>query len=251
MIGKQSEYDAMAKCEKELWWYKCLHEITLDKIEKLSSKEAKVLDAGCGTGGMLNYLHANGFSNITGFDLSSDAIEHAKQNTSIQVELLNILECDKFYFKNSFDIIICNDILVLLEGNNDKLAFDKLISLLRPGGMLLMNFAAGKLFRGTHDVACEIVKRYSKNEIKKLLHGSEAQLVELKYWPFLLSPLILSVRLYQRLKLAVYKNREFESDVKLPPKIFNKIFYKITRFENKKIPVKPWGSSIFAVITKN
>lgn len=100
MIGKQYEYNAMATCEKEMWWFKCLHEITLEKIEKLSCKEAKILDAGCGTGGMLTYLHNDGFTNITGFDLSSDAIAHAKKNTALQVELLSILECDKFYAKN-------------------------------------------------------------------------------------------------------------------------------------------------------
>ncbi len=251
MIGKQYEYDAMAKCEKEMWWFKCLHEITLEKIEKLSFKEAKILDAGCGTGGMLDYLHDKGFSNLTGFDLSSDAIEHTRKNSALQVELISILECDKFYPENSFDIIICNDILVLLKDNDDKLAFGKLISLLKPGGLLLMNFAAGKLFRGTHDVACEMVKRYSKDEIEKLADGSESKIKELIYWPFLLSPLIFIVRFYQRCKMMLYKNREFESDVKLPPPIFNNIFYQVTKFENKKIPVKSWGSSIFAVITKN
>lgn len=251
MIGKQNEYNSMAECEKEMWWFKCLHEITLEKIEKLSSKEAKILDAGCGTGGMLNYLYTHGFTNITGFDLSPDAIEHAKKNTDLQVELLSILECDKFYAKNSFDIIICNDILVLLPGNDDKIAFNKLISLLKPGGFLLMNFAVGKLFSGTHDVACEMVKRYSKNLIIKLVDGSEAKIEELIYWPFLLSPLILLVRLYQRFKLILYKNKEFESDVKLPPQTLNNIFYSVTRFETKRMPVKPWGSSIFAVMSRH
>ena len=250
MIGKQYEYNAMAKCEKEMWWYKCLHQITLEKIEKLSTKEAKILDAGCGTGGMLNYLHNQGFTNITGFDLSPDAIEHAKKNAALQVQLLSILECDKFYAKNSFDLIICNDILCLLRGNDDRLAFNKLISLLKPGGFLLMNFAVGKLFSGTHDVACEMVKRYSKNQIIELVDGSESKIEELIYWPFLLSPLILFVRLYQRFKLILYKNNEFESDVKLPPQIFNDIFYSVTKFENKSMPVKPWGSSIFAVMAK-
>jgi SAM-dependent methyltransferase len=250
MIGKQYEYDAMAQCEKELWWYKSLHEITLKKIESSVAKDAKILDAGCGTGGMLRYLHSEGYSNIKGFDLSPDAIDHAKKNSSLNVQLLNILNCNSAYPKNSFDIIISHDILCLLTGNEDKHAFNNLISLLKPGGLLLMNLPAGQSFKGTHDKAVGITKRYSKNEINNLC-GSSVEIRELIHWPFLLSPLIFSVRSFQRLKLLFKKDKQYLSDVKLPPPFLNKLFYKIASFEQDKLQLKPWGSSIFAVLSKN
>ncbi len=55
----------------------------------------------------------------------------------------------------------------MLNEPADKLAFDKLVTLLKPGGLLLMNLPTGKLFKGTHDIAVGIAKRYTKAHIKK------------------------------------------------------------------------------------
>jgi SAM-dependent methyltransferase len=92
MIGKQYEYDAMARCEKELWWYKSLHDRTLRTIERVAGKGAKILDAGCGTGGMLTRLRNHGYTNLDGFDLSPDAIKHSRENGFQNVQLLSILD---------------------------------------------------------------------------------------------------------------------------------------------------------------
>jgi SAM-dependent methyltransferase len=250
MLGKQNEYDAMAECEKSLWWYRSLHELTLRKISKLRSKEVKILDAGCGTGGMLDYLYRNGYSNITGFDLSSNAIEHARKNRAFQVELLSIMECDRFYNAESFDVIICNDIICLLKDGDDEIALTKLRSLIKPNGLLLMNLPSGKYFRGTHDVACEVVRRYSKHQLKTLAQDAGWELAQLKHWPFLLSPIIFTVRSFQRFQLLLSKNRQFQSDVKMLPPVLNNLFLGITRFENRTMTSKPWGSSIFSVMIR-
>ncbi len=251
MIGKQYEYDAMAKCEKELWWYRCLHELTLKKIKESSiSSDSEILDAGCGTGGLLAFLKGHGYKQVRGFDLSTDAIDHTKKYSGLDVQLLDILQCDMVYRKNFFDVIICNDILCLLKGKDDKIAFDKLVSLLKPGGLLLMNLPAGQLFKGTHDVTLNVLRRYSKSQVQNLF-GRSAIIKECIYWPFLLSPLIFIFRSSQRLKLAFTKNRDFSSDVKLPLHFLNRLFYKIISWENKNLQRKPWGSSIFIVAQKS
>lgn len=148
MIGKQYEYDAMWKCEKELWWYRNLHDLTIKKIQQFSYPlHAHILDAGCGTGGMLAQLKQHGYTNLQGFDVSSDAIKHAKKNNgALNVQLLDLLDADKAYEKNSFDVIICHDILCMLKEPADKLALNKLVSLLKPDGLLLMNLPGRKIF---------------------------------------------------------------------------------------------------------
>lgn len=252
MIGKQYEYDAMSKCEKELWWYRNLHDLTIKKIQQFSYPlQANILDAGCGTGEMLAQLKRNGYSNIHGFDASLDAIAHTKKrNGTSNVQLLNILQADKVYVKGSFDVIICNDILCMLKEPADKMAFDALVSLLKPGGLLLMNLPAGKFFRGTHDIAVGIIKRYTKAHIQKLA-GDLIELKECIYWPFLLSPVIFSVRSLQRIRRPFVRKLPVRSDVKLPPVLMNKVFNRLTNWENRNIPLKPWGSSIFVVAKKS
>lgn len=220
------------------------------KIRQFSfSTNAQILDAGCGTGGMLAYLKGNGYNNLKGFDLSSDAVEYSNEYTDLNVQLLDILEADKVYEKNKFDIIISNDILCLLSEPQDKIALITLVSLLKPGGILLMNLPAGNIFKGTHDVTLNVLRRYSKSQIIKLV-GKSAKIKECIYWPYLLSPLIFLVRFSQRIKMLFNKTGNFLSDVKLPPAFLNRIFYNTTRWENKSIQNKPWGSSIFVVIQK-
>jgi len=250
MIGKQYEYEAMATCEKELWWYKCLHELTLKKINQVAGKNATILDAGCGTGGMLALLKSQGFTNLSGFDLSTDAIEYTRKNGFSSVLLLNILDSDRAYPLNSFDVIISNDILCLLNDGDDKIAFKKLISILKPGGSLIMNLPAGRFFKGTHDHAVGIKNRYSKEKIRYLAKDSGAEINEVYHWPFILSPLIFSLRFFQRCKLLLFKGKQYKSDVSLPHPFFNSLFYKLTSFENRKLTSKAWGSSIFVTIVK-
>ena len=61
MIGNRYEYDVMAKCEKELWWYRCLHELTLKKINAATKiAHQSILNAGCGTGELLVRVKENG-----------------------------------------------------------------------------------------------------------------------------------------------------------------------------------------------
>ena len=250
MIGKQYEYEAMAKCEKELWWYRCLHDLTLKKIKQAADKNAIILDAGCGTGGMLTHLQSQGFTNLTGFDLSSDAINYSIEKGCLNVQLLNILDSDTAYPLNSFDVIISHDILCLLNKGDDKVAFSKLVSLLKPGGMLMMNLPAGRFFKGTHDHAVGIRKRYSKKSIRDLTRNDSVEIREIRHWPFILSPLIFAVRLFQRCKLLFGGEKHYKSDVSLPHPLLNDLFYKITSFENKTTRTKAWGSSIFVTLVK-
>src|SRR5918993_1335829 len=227
MIGKQYEYDAMADCERELWWYRCLHEVTLNKVKQVAGKDAAILDAGCGTGGMLARLQSQGFTNLAGFDLSSDAIKYSVEKGFSNVQLLDILKSDTAYPLGSFDVIICHDILCLLNDGDDKVAFGKLISLLKPGGTLLMNLPAGRFFKGTHDHVLSVQRRYSTKRIRHLATNGDLEIKEHR-WPFILSPLIFSVRLFQRGKLLFNKKKHYKSDVSLPHPVLNNLFYKVT-----------------------
>src|ERR1700735_3723537 len=51
----QAEYALMDAAEHRLWWYRALH---VRLIEALGMLEGRVLDAGCGTGGLLATLRA-------------------------------------------------------------------------------------------------------------------------------------------------------------------------------------------------
>ena len=69
MLINSSEYEKMYQTEEKLWWYKILHEKVLEVIILFfqENKSIKILDAGCGTGGMLEILKKNDYINIQEF----------------------------------------------------------------------------------------------------------------------------------------------------------------------------------------
>lgn len=250
MIGKRYEYDAMANCEKDLWWYKNLHALTLHYIQQYSNVETpSILDAACGTGGMLTFLKEHGFSNLTGFDLSSDAVEYAREKTGLPILESNILDAEKLFPEKKFDIIICNDIFCLLPPPQDKIALNGLYNLLKPGGILLFNIAALNAFRGTHDICVDMVMRYNKKDIQHITPAGAA-ILKMRYWPFLLSPLVFSIRAVQRLQIALAPKKTYESDVKMIPSLPNQLFHALTQMEFSLLPNAPWGSSLYTVMKK-
>jgi SAM-dependent methyltransferase len=240
----------MAKCEQELWWYRCLHDLTLWKIKTVTTvANPRVLDAGCGTGELLLQLQKNGYSNLAAFDFSPDAVVYAREKSGTDIQLLDITSLDGAYPPCSFDVITSHDIVCFLPEGQDKVAVDNLLSLLKPGGVLLMNLPALKAFYGTHDVALGMQRRYSKKSIRAMVNGS-AEILEMIYWPFLLSPPIFLARTAQKIQLLFKDKEKIVSDVKMPSSYLNNVFYKMTSFENRNIKIKPWGSSLFLVLQK-
>jgi ubiquinone/menaquinone biosynthesis C-methylase UbiE len=103
-------------------------------------KGRKVLDVGCGTGAFDFYLANKGFE-VTGVDVSRNAITSARENAS----RFGLSERTRFYtspflkfnLKRKFDIVICSEVLEHLK--NDKGVVNKIFKLLNPGGICVFS----------------------------------------------------------------------------------------------------------------
>ena len=107
-----------------------------ERILLNSSKGAKVIEYGCGTGSYAFKLAQHGAELVTGIDISSVAIEKAKQeaiaqgvaqNTSFEVMNAENLE----FAPNSYDLICGSGILHHLDLG---LAIDSIVKVLKPDG---------------------------------------------------------------------------------------------------------------------
>jgi SAM-dependent methyltransferase len=91
------------------------HEYLFPCIKKIINglalkRDDPVLDAGCGGGAFLNYLHRAGFKNSWGFDASSEGIETAKKNFPEISDKFFIHDCydENLPIGNKFQLIISN-----------------------------------------------------------------------------------------------------------------------------------------------
>jgi SAM-dependent methyltransferase len=249
MIDRTEEYEKMAAVESQLWWYRNLHQLSLKALLRFRfNKESRILDAGCGTGGLMSFLTQHGYNNISGIDLSPDAVAFCHQK-KLKVVQDNVLNCNKHFEAESLDVIISNDVLCYFKEPEQIHLLERYATLLRNGGLLIMNLPALKAFSGIHDISVGIQHRFNRNDFRKVLTSVPLDLSYHRYWPFLMSPLIYAIRRKQRHALKE-DNAEIVSDVYLPAAPINTTLNLITKAEITLIPPPPFGSSLFVVLHK-
>jgi SAM-dependent methyltransferase len=257
MIDSPVEYSRMVAVESDLWWYKALHRHVLKVVDCHSLKRSSknILDAGCGTGGMMRFLRNAGYTSIEGFDLSDTAIAHSSLS-GLNVWKGDIVMDESYSFGcGIYDVIISLDVLYFLSEFEQKLLIGRCYQRLSDGGILILNLPALACFSGIHDRAVGIKKRFSKKQMPTLIFQTGFKIEEIKYWPFFISPIIYLVRFCQRLRMYMWKffgtSGKISSDLNTPPSLINKLLFVLTEWEvNHFSKWSPWGSSLFVVLRK-
>jgi 2-polyprenyl-3-methyl-5-hydroxy-6-metoxy-1,4-benzoquinol methylase len=249
--SSQEEYRMMFEAEETLWWYRILHEKVLAQIDAIypQQKDISILDIGCGTGGLLHFLRKNGYQNIQGIDYSEAAIKFCKDR-NLPVNHLSINAIGDFFVTQKFDVIVCNDVFYCLDKSQIENAFQAISALLKPSAIFISNNNAFNVFYGSHDIAVGGKHRFTIQDFGKILANVPLIMTYYSYWTWLLSPLVLSIRLAQRIGLAlqIIDANKVVSDVEVPSILVNKICYQLVKLEEKILKKGFFGSSIFMVI---
>lgn len=254
MLSSREEYQMMYDAEEKLWWYKILHEKILREIIARfgQDKNIRILDAGCGTGGLMSFLIQKGYNDIEGFDFSEDAVSFCRER-KLRVQQIDVTNFNSEFPDLSFDVIVNNDVLYQFE---DKIIIKSIKNLerkLKPEAMLVSNNNAFNIFYGTHDIAVGGVQRFTKTDFEGYLKQTRLRILTYSYWSLFLSPLILSIRLIQQfqLKFNLINRAEIKSDVNVPGSFVNNILYRIVKLEETIFKNSGFGSSLFLVMIKN
>jgi SAM-dependent methyltransferase len=252
MIDNYSEYQKMYDVERKLWWYKILHKKVLTHIQKhygTQRKDIKVLDAACGTGGLLSFLRENGFENVSGFDYSQHAVSFSQQR-KLDVSHGDLRKAEAFRSEEKYDVICCNDALYFLTDEeiiNTLAIFRKR---LKPNGIILINIHAFEAFSGTHDLAVGSSRRFVLDDFLKYTSQAGLSINFSTYWPFALSIPIWFVRQFQKyqIKKGDINISEIDSDVKYPGDFINNLLHSVMKVEQIVLNKGPFGSSLFMLM---
>lgn len=113
-----------------------------DLIQQLHLRNAKtVCDAGCGCGIYSLKLTANGFL-VSGFDVSARAVEIASdlvRQAGYQAELRQGSVLSTPYPGESFDGVICRDVLDHMGKSDSAAAIRELLRITAPGGLVVIS----------------------------------------------------------------------------------------------------------------
>jgi ubiquinone/menaquinone biosynthesis C-methylase UbiE len=243
------ENDIMRAVEDYYWWYQALRPHVAAAIEP-ALPDFSLLDAGCGTGGMLQVLRQEfPAAHLTGVDQSNHALElTAARQTGAKLMPSSV---DALPFPDeSFDVVLSLDVLVSV-GLDDSLAVHEAYRVLRPGGKLILNVAALEFLKGAHDRAVDANRRYTRRQVQVLLEGAHFAVERLSYWNTTLTPPVALIRWLSRARSR--RPEAPHSDLRALPPILNSVLKRVVALElsaSRHVSL-PFGTSLFAVARKN
>lgn len=184
-------YQRFFEIEDAHWWFVARKAIVLGFLDRYlpEKPQRRVLDAGCGTGGMLKDLE--GYGKLVAADFSEEAVKFCRLR-GYEIMQCSILELP--LRPESFDLIIALDIIEHLD--DDAMALQELHRVCKPGGHLCVSVPAFQFLWSHHDDLNHHKRRYTKRQLEERLKAAHFQVLRCSYFNSFLFPFVLVGRLF-------------------------------------------------------
>jgi SAM-dependent methyltransferase len=231
-----AEYARLQQLDRRHFWYVGLRALLRGALARWGG--ARVLDAGCGAGGLLLDLPGG-----IGVDRSPLALEACAARGLVRLARADVQRLP--FADAAFDAVVSADVLYHRDVADDGAALAELARVTRPGGVVILNLPAGRALRGAHDDFVHGARRYARAEVAALAARAGLRPVRLTGWNAALLPAAWLVRRLSRGGPAA-------SDVSLPPAPLNAALAAWLRAE-AWLALRtglPCGLSVFAVLRR-
>lgn len=258
------EYIKLADVEDRMWYFRSLHahvrrelEAALRGVEAAAAPSPRtsqgamgapcphVLDAGCGTGGLILRLRAaHAQWQFSGIDFMPLACELARQRCGPEVDVRVASITELPFDDGSFDAVVSADVVCQVE--NPEVAAAEFFRVLRPGGVVVINVPAYMWMWSYHDDSCQTKHRYTRPEIDALLRDAGFHDRRTTHWNALPFPVVWTKR-------KLFRSSRDTSDVKLYPAPIEAAFNGLMAIEHAWVRSGGrwgWGTSVFATARK-
>src|SRR3954453_18368112 len=228
-----------------MWWFAALHEHLALLCPRIETYEASrtLLDAGCGTGGLLARLsRVLPDRDAIGLDADRFACGRAaaKSGRPVCAGSVNALP----FADGAFGAIVSADVLCH-EGVDEGAALSQFHRVLCERGVLILNLPAYSWLMSGHDKAVANIRRYNRRRLVRLLESAGFRVLLPPYWNTILFPVMVLTR-----KLLPSGNG---SDVRLHPPAVEALCRAATGIEHAWLASGrrlPFGVSLIAVAAK-
>jgi SAM-dependent methyltransferase len=240
-------YRDFARYEDNHWWCRGRRAVVREVLRTSLTPSAsrRVLDVGCGTGGMLAMLQE--FGEVEGLESSADAIARCQERfPSVRVRQGELP--DGLAAGSDYDLICAFDVIEHIPDAVGALA--SMRAGLAPGGTLICTVPAYQFLWSEHDVLNHHQRRYTRALLQDQLIAAGLQPTFSSYFNTALFSPIAAVRLAQRvLRGTPNGSGAPHSDFSVPPAPVNRLLeaiFSAERFLVPRLPL-PFGVSLISV----
>ena len=244
---ERAEYERMHAVEERMWWYRGLRVLAVQLLDRAladAKPDGAVLDAGCGTGGMLLALAA-ALSQRPAIGLERDALAAGmaaqKSRRPVMVGSANELPVRDGMLAAYVSLdVLCH------RGVEPQEALSEARRCLQLDGVALINLPAYRWLLSAHDRRVHNARRFTRSQASALLRAHGFRVKRSTYWNTFLFPLMLLRRLVA--------NADDESDVREFPGWLDRLFaaaLAAERFLIMRGISLPFGGSVMIVAARH
>jgi len=224
------------------WWWRARSRFIVDELRRMRPEQGwkTILDIGCGDG--LFFPELSRFGDVEGVEPFAELVNPANPYRSrISICPFN----ETFQPGKQYSLIMMLDVLEHIE--NAIAALSHAVSLLEPGGTMILTLPAFMTLWTNHDVMNQHFIRYTKTTFREVAQQAGFRIHEERYLYHWTCPVKLGIHWMERLFRLEPKPAE------VPMQPVNELMYLVSRLEQMTVTrlSLPFGSSLMIVGQKS
>jgi SAM-dependent methyltransferase len=237
------------RAEQSHFWFRGFRQYMQPALARATAGVAspRILDCGCGTGANLEMLRPYG--RAVGFDLTGIGPAFAREHGH-RVAQASIAQIP--FATGAFDLVTSFDVFQCVPEPVERDAISEMWRVLRPGGWLLLHVAALEVLHGRHSALSEEFRRYTPSRLRMVVERGGFRIDRLTFDHASLLPIMLPVRLWQRLTAAGGAVAAGEGEITVPAAPINIALTALVSLEALALRAvnMPIGSSLMCLAQK-